>query len=105
GPRQQEEDVVRGRKRGGALEPRSADRVELRVVAPRVAEHHDDTPGRHDRRCRSQRKKRSVPTTVSPSLTAFLPWSFDSPCSRSRMCTATSSTRSPAAFSRSSAST
>ena len=38
-------------------------------------------------------------------MTAFLPWSFDSPCVRSRMWTATSSTRSPARFSRRSAST
>ena len=43
--------------------------------------------------------------TVSTSFTALLPWSFDSPCERARMFTATSCTRRPACRSRRSAST
>ena len=109
GTRAQPESTTTSSERGHlrrALQARCADGVELATAAVRVAEDDDESRHlAHDRRRRSQLKKSSVPTTVRTSLTAFRPCSFDSPCARSRMWTATSSTRRPALFSRRSAST
>ena len=104
-PPGEHDDVLRGCHLRRTLEARGAHGVELASAAVRVAEDDDDPHGRHDLRLRSQRKKSSVPTTVSTSFTAFRPWSFDWPWVRSRMWTASSSTRMPSLFSRSRAST
>ena len=77
-PAGEDDDVLSRGDLRRPCEPRRADGMELAAAAVRVAEHDDDA-GSHARRWRSQRKKSSVPTTVSTSFTAFLPCSFDSP--------------------------
>ena len=82
-PPGEDDDVLGRRDLGRRREPRGADRVQLAGSAGGVAEHDDDAL--HERLRRSQRKNSSVPITVTTSLTAFLPCSFDSPPWRSRM--------------------
>lgn len=76
----------------GVGEPLGADRVQFASAVIGVAEHDDQSADGigHDPRRRRRLKKRSVPITVATSVTAFLPWSFDSPPDRARMLTATS---------------
>ena len=64
-----------GRDLGGPRESRCSDRMELAAAAVRVAEYDDDArrPAAHEPRRRSQRKKSSVPITVTTSLTRLLP--------------------------------
>ena len=106
-PAGEDDDVAGGRDSCGVLQPGCTDGVELTRSALGIPEYgyHARVALAHEPRRRSQRKKSSVPTTVTTSLTAFFPCSFDSPLARSRMWTATSSTRSPSDSSRKSAST
>ena len=80
------------RKSGGARRDRRSSSRARRPPRDVVA------PAAHEPRGAASGRRAASPTTVSTSLTAFLPCSFDSPLARSRMSTATSSTRSPAAL-------
>ncbi len=68
----------------GVPEPNRADGVQLVPAARRVAEHRDDPDrlGHGPSRFRTRSNANSVPITVTTSITAFLPCSFDSPLAR-----------------------
>src|SRR4029077_21066642 len=107
-PAGEEHDVVRARLPLSTAQASSADLVHLLARSVRVATDRDQARAAHRDEPRTRRTSpyaTSVPATVRTSWTARLPCSFDSPLTRSRMSTGTSTTLSPPFCSRSNDST
>ena len=99
-----EQDGVRVRRKClGVLHSFGAHLVERCASTPRVPQYRHEVHAQPRRR--QPTTASNVATMVNTTMTAFLPWSFDSPLARGRMSTGTSSTRIPASCSRSSACT